>query len=114
MLRANTNIIGLRMLCCTPARGRLGAGSALLRWGLEIADREGLPCWLEATPQGYPLYKRFGFQAVEVLDIPVTERWGATRDPDEDWGANAAVDIAGVAPEGVNRTIGMWRYPVKH
>ena len=104
---------GLRMLCSMPSRGRMGAGSGLLRWGTEIADREGLRCWLEASPHGYPLYKRFGFEAVDVLDLDLARKWGAVRRPDEDWGANNAVEVAGVAPEGVNRTPGMWRVPIK-
>lgn len=36
-------------------------GSMLLNWGLRLADQDGLPCHLEATIAGYPLYKRRGF-----------------------------------------------------
>ncbi|OIW34153.1 N-acetyltransferase-like protein [Coniochaeta ligniaria NRRL 30616] len=103
----------LRNLCCAPTRSRLGAGSALLRWVTELADKEGLPCWLEASPLGYPLYRRFGFQDVEVLDLRLTERWGAVRSTDDNWGANTATELVGVAPEGVYRSVGMRRLPVK-
>jgi ribosomal protein S18 acetylase RimI-like enzyme len=99
------------MLCTAPGRSRLGAGSALLRWGAELADRERLPIWLEATATGYPLYRRFGFEVVDTLDLNVSERWGATRRADEDWGANAGVALFGTAPEGVVRTVGMRRPP---
>jgi hypothetical protein len=90
----------------------LGAGSALLRWVSEHADRERLPCWLEASPLGYPLYRRVGFQDVEVLDLRLTERWGAIRSADDNWGVNTAVELVGVAPDGVYRSVGMRRLPV--
>jgi hypothetical protein len=60
------------------------------------------------------LYKRFGFEDVEVLDTRIGEgKYGAVKRPDEDWGANAAVELAGATPEGVYRSVGMWRSPVK-
>ena len=46
------------------ARG-LGLGSGLLRHGLALCDREGLPAYLEATaPRNAALYARFGFRPV--------------------------------------------------
>jgi hypothetical protein len=112
-LVTDSSIKGVRMLCCTPTRTRLGAGSALLRWGAQLADREGLPSWLEASPQGHPLYRRFGFEDVDVLDVHVTEKWGAIRSPNDDWGANAAVGLVGAPPEGIYRSVGMRRLPIK-
>jgi hypothetical protein len=103
----------LRMLCCRTKRHRMGAGSALLRWGTELADREGLVTWLEASPEGYYAYKKFGFKPVEVQDLKVTEKWGGVRRPDEDWGRNSAVELAGELPEGVFRSASMKRLPVK-
>ncbi|KAF4977273.1 hypothetical protein FZEAL_6161 [Fusarium zealandicum] len=49
-----------------------GAASLLMRWGLERADADELPCFLEATVEGKPIYVRFGFQTVgeEVFDWP--------------------------------------------
>ncbi|KAB5518085.1 N-acetyltransferase-like protein [Coniochaeta sp. 2T2.1] len=104
--------ICLRTLVCTPKRGRLGAGSALLSWGNELADRERLPIWLEASPKGYGLYRRFGFEDVDMLETDL-QRWGAVRKPDENWGANCAVDRFGVAREGVYRSVGMRRPAAK-
>lgn len=91
----------------------MGAGSALLKWGAELADKEGLPSWLEASPEGHGLYKRFGFEPVDVMDLKVKEKWGAVRRPDEDWGARSAVEFAGELPDGVFRTVMMKRPPVK-
>ncbi|KAK2741544.1 hypothetical protein FQN55_008299 [Onygenales sp. PD_40] len=45
-----------------PAYQRLGVGSAIVKYGTDIADEANAPCWLEASPEGYPLYKKFGFE----------------------------------------------------
>ena len=43
----------------------------LIRWGCEIAQEHGVPASLGASPVGFPLYKKFGFQEVErfVFDL---------------------------------------------
>lgn len=43
---------------------RKGAAGLLMRWGLERADVDRLPCFLEATPKGKPIYERFGFRTL--------------------------------------------------
>lgn len=48
------------------SQGR-GAGSALLAWGVEQADKEGVVMALESTPAGLSMYKRFGFREVDVI-----------------------------------------------
>lgn len=101
----------LHILAADPARQRLGAGSALLAWGAALADREGRPSWLEASPQGYPLYRRFGYEDVDVQDVAVTERWGPTRAGGEDWGQGSAVALAGALREGCFRSVVMRRSP---
>ncbi|KAK2811687.1 hypothetical protein FQN50_002033 [Emmonsiellopsis sp. PD_5] len=45
-----------------PAYQRLGVGSAIVKYGTDIADEANAPCWLEASPEGYGLYKKFGFE----------------------------------------------------
>ncbi|KAL1890119.1 hypothetical protein Sste5346_008411 [Sporothrix stenoceras] len=44
-----------------------GAAGALLRWGEQQADEQGVPCYLDATPDGRPVYtsKGHGFREVE-------------------------------------------------
>jgi hypothetical protein len=34
----------------------------LLKWGTDQADKAQLPCFLEASMVGRPLYARFGFE----------------------------------------------------
>lgn len=52
------------------AQGR-GIGAALLAHGLARADRNGLPVYLEATSRrSVPLYRRFGFGTIGVVESP--------------------------------------------
>jgi GNAT superfamily N-acetyltransferase len=49
------------------AQGR-GVGSALMRRGLEAADREHLPAYLESSnPKNIPLYERHGFELLGTI-----------------------------------------------
>ncbi|KAL2137276.1 hypothetical protein VTI74DRAFT_5007 [Chaetomium olivicolor] len=102
----------LGILACSPARQRLGAGSALVAQGVELADRLGLPCRVEASPAGYGLYRKFGYEDVDVLDLNVTELWGAVNTDGSNWGANNAIALCGPAPKGVVRSVIM-RRPAK-
>lgn len=45
-------------------------GSHCIKRGLERADREGAPCYLESTNEkNFPFYERFGFKTVETFNI---------------------------------------------
>lgn len=41
-----------------------GAAAAHIKWGLELADEEKLPVFLEAGPVAKTLYLKFGFVVV--------------------------------------------------
>lgn len=84
-----------------------------MEWGVNLADSLGLPCWLESSPVGYALYKKFGYEDIAVLDMKVTQTWGATNTNGSYWGENNAVDLAGPVPDGVQRTVIMRRPPKK-
>lgn len=48
----------------------------LLKWGTDLADEaRDLPCYLEASEVGRPLYRSMGFKDIGTLDIDL-ERWG--------------------------------------
>jgi len=48
-----------------------GHGGRIIRAQTAVADREGLPCWLEtATPENVPLYERLGFVTQVEWDVP--------------------------------------------
>jgi ribosomal protein S18 acetylase RimI-like enzyme len=53
-----------------PSQGR-GIGSALLRPGLELCDREGLPAYLESSKErNVAFYSRFGFRVTDEVRMP--------------------------------------------
>ncbi|KAK0730199.1 hypothetical protein B0H67DRAFT_475633 [Lasiosphaeris hirsuta] len=99
----------LNVLATTPKYQRLGAGSALLRWGTELADRLGLPSYLEASPYGYPAYKRHSYQDLVVIDFEITKTWGLAKLESWNWGHNCAVALGGALADGSFRAIIMKR-----
>ena len=70
----------LNLLDVDPDQQRRGAETLLLRWGTDIADEAGLPCYLEATSAGYPLYRKVGFEPVDNIDLNMSE-WGLDHKP---------------------------------
>ncbi|KAK1811872.1 hypothetical protein LTR12_013770 [Friedmanniomyces endolithicus] len=58
----------LEMLATDPKYQGQGAGSQLMRWGLERADQEGVEAYLEASPDAVRLYEHFGFREAARTD----------------------------------------------
>lgn len=54
---------------------RRGAGSLLVKWGIEMSEATGLPCYLQASEQGRRLYRQYGFGAVNVVEFDLS-RYG--------------------------------------
>lgn len=54
-----------------PKAQRRGAGSLLMAWVTELADREGLACWVTSSEMAVPVYKKFGFEVAEVITVPL-------------------------------------------
>ncbi|KAI5860446.1 acyl-CoA N-acyltransferase [Durotheca rogersii] len=52
-----------------PDHQRRGAGTLLLRWGMEVADKLELPLYLEATGTGLLLYEHEGFERLTHVRI---------------------------------------------
>ena len=61
--------VGLNLLATLPAHERRGAGTLQMKWGIDRALRDGLDCYLEATPAGMPLYQRMGFELVSEWEL---------------------------------------------
>ncbi|KAH9860352.1 hypothetical protein J1614_011683 [Plenodomus biglobosus] len=61
----------LHILVTDPEHHRRGAGSMLLNWGLEQADKDNLPAFLESSLLARPLYASLGFTVrhEEVFDL---------------------------------------------
>lgn len=49
------------MLATHPDYRRRGAGSMLIQWGCDVADREGAGAYIDASKAGAPLYAKHGF-----------------------------------------------------
>lgn len=52
-------------------RGR-GAGSLLVRWGIEQSEESGLSVYLQASEQGQRLYSRYGFEEIGRQDFDLS------------------------------------------
>ncbi|KUJ11291.1 uncharacterized protein LY89DRAFT_655081 [Mollisia scopiformis] len=66
----------IEMLCTHPEHQRRGAGSMLMKWGIDIADSLGLRAFVQGTHQGKEhLYQKFGLMDHEGwLTVPVSEK----------------------------------------
>ncbi|KAI8657972.1 N-acetyltransferase domain-containing protein [Fusarium keratoplasticum] len=51
----------LDTLATHPDYQRRGAGSMLMKWGCDLADKNGVGAYVDASKAGAPLYERFGF-----------------------------------------------------
>jgi GNAT superfamily N-acetyltransferase len=61
----------LASLGVVPHRQGQGFGAALLAPGLDRADREGLPVWLETSAEpNVRFYRRLGFAVIDVVHLP--------------------------------------------
>ncbi|KAF3937752.1 hypothetical protein ABW19_dt0204056 [Dactylella cylindrospora] len=54
--------IYFHVLTVHPDHQRKGVGMAGIQWGIEKADKLGLPIYLEGSPVGKDLYKKVGFE----------------------------------------------------
>lgn len=64
-----------------PTHQGKGHGGRIIRAQTAVADRDGLPCWLEtATPENVGLYERLGFITQVEWDVPGGPHfWGMVR-----------------------------------
>ncbi|CEL05167.1 hypothetical protein ASPCAL06286 [Aspergillus calidoustus] len=67
--------IVLEFLATRPDQQGRGVGKALLRWGMDLADKQQRRIYLEATTPGFPLYAKMGWRALEEAEIDYTQ-WG--------------------------------------
>jgi ribosomal protein S18 acetylase RimI-like enzyme len=73
----------LAVLGVEPTRQREGLGSRLIAPGLEMADREGVPAYLEtAKRENVTFYERHGFRVMREITLPRGPLvWLMWRDP---------------------------------
>ncbi|RDW61146.1 GNAT family N-acetyltransferase [Aspergillus mulundensis] len=71
--------VELETLFTHPGYRGVGVASALVQWGVELADRLGMRVYFEAAGEGRPLYERFGFEVVRVGEFDAAEYGGVGR-----------------------------------
>ena len=59
----------LQVLATSPKFQRIGAGSMLCKWGIELAERTGMSISVFASPMGRKVYAKLGF--CRVRDVIV-------------------------------------------
>jgi GNAT superfamily N-acetyltransferase len=83
----NTKHMYLAVLMTAPRFQRRGYGTALLKWGYKVADREGIPLFLVATPVGHPVYLHQGWKEVNgTLEINMKKWVAGAEGGDRGWG----------------------------
>ena len=50
-----------------------GAGSLIIKWGLDQAAKEGVPAYLEAATQAKHLYEQHGFREISRQTVDCTQ-----------------------------------------
>ncbi|KAF2137611.1 uncharacterized protein K452DRAFT_291428 [Aplosporella prunicola CBS 121167] len=73
MGKGNNNFWYLFSICVSPDYQRKGIGAILMQWGMDQADKDGLPIYLESTPAGYSLYKKMGLETIGEIKVPEFE-----------------------------------------
>jgi ribosomal protein S18 acetylase RimI-like enzyme len=66
----------LEFVATRPEEQGKGAAGMLLRWGMQKADEQGTETYLEASPDGKPIYEHYGFKEVERLVVPLEGKEG--------------------------------------
>jgi predicted acetyltransferase len=92
----NQPFVYMAILTVMPEAQRRGVSSALLREGLKEADRRGLPAFIEASPVGLGLYKKFGWKEVVKTTVNLKEFGGEDVE---------CVSVGLIRPVGAKETI---------
>ena len=64
------------MICLAPEHQGKGAGTALLSRLKQEAAAEGLPVYLEATPNARALYEKLGWEKVDAVQLMIPREAG--------------------------------------
>jgi hypothetical protein len=79
------------MFICTlsvdPGYASLGIGSALMEWGMRIADKDKIFCWVHASDGSHIFYEKHGFEKVGELTVDL-DNFATKSAPDNEgkWG----------------------------
>ncbi|KAL3425443.1 GNAT family [Phlyctema vagabunda] len=68
-----TEYLYLDILATLPEYRRRGAGSRLVEWGCRLADEQGKMAYVDASDMGAPLYRAWGFEFLQTIEVPGVE-----------------------------------------
>ncbi|KAL9051366.1 MAG: hypothetical protein Q9162_006068 [Coniocarpon cinnabarinum] len=60
----------LEFLAVRTTYARQGVGAMMVEYGCNLADRDGVEAYVDASPAGKPLYERFGFESKATQAMP--------------------------------------------
>ncbi|KAG0346233.1 hypothetical protein BG004_002132 [Podila humilis] len=88
-------------LSVAPAHQGRGIGSALIKWGTDKADEEGVFCWVSSSMGAVPAYAKAGFKEVGKLQLTL-----------DDYAQGRSRQVVGVSGEIVEEPWGdyVWRW----
>jgi predicted N-acetyltransferase YhbS len=69
------------VLVTHPDYERRGAGSLLVQWGCEQADKDGAAAYIDASAAGKGLYSKFGFEDRSDPAFSVPNIYSMVREP---------------------------------
>jgi len=78
--------IRCKALFTDPSFQKQVIGKALVDYGNGVADRQHLPIFLQATPFGFPLYVKGGFEMVDELHIDLRDWAPGGKENDRGYG----------------------------
>ena len=69
-----------------PSFWRRGIGSAMVRYGNQLADEANLPIFLWGSAFGAPIYAKYGFETVQWLDLDLRDWAPSAKGNDKGYG----------------------------
>ena len=81
-----------------PQWQRRGVGQAIGCWALDNLRLNAMPIWLNAQPDGYDLYKKFGCNDVGNVDVDLS-KWAG---PNKGYGMHRTVCMVREPTNGHN------------
>ncbi|KAJ6781357.1 hypothetical protein PWT90_02768 [Aphanocladium album] len=73
VMPAGTKCLFIIGLTVSPKYQGRGVGSALLRWGTQICDDNGVFAWVHSSDPAWGMYQKSGFEVIRSLDIDLDE-----------------------------------------
>lgn len=73
MMPPGAKCMFILMFMVSPLHQSKGVGSALLKWGTDVADRNGVYAWVHSSDRAWKVFQKHGFQPLYTLDVDLDE-----------------------------------------